>query len=277
MKLIFSLSFFVFFQFGLYSQSSFSAQLNIPEDVVQGETCIFELELYKPQNVSGYTVFKQAFPKGFYVKKIDTKGAEFLYKENELTLTWLRTPADSKISVKYEVSPMYGVTGKFAFSGQLTYMIGNNQGKFDLKESVLSVLKEKKPVKNDSNTYDYYTVIQLNKKLHKDISCVRELNFNKNKNEYIIEVIIKKKGNGSYHLIEYIPKAYTFEEMSSSGAKLSIQKDKASFFWGKTQANKDIHIKYKLIPQKDQTKEPFITGKLSVFKNGQMINLPVLN
>jgi len=176
------------------SQSGYSAQLNIPEDVVQGESCEFELEIYKPENVRGFTMFTQEFPDGFYVEEVENSGAEFLYENNKLTLTWLRIQPDEKITVLYEVSPMYGITGEFKFTGQLSYMVGNNQANFELKEYQLNVLKEKKVVQTKTDSDKQYTGIILNKKMYKDISCVRKETFNEKKNEYTVEISIKKEG-----------------------------------------------------------------------------------
>ena len=277
MKHLLVFIFFVLFHIGAYAQSGFSARLNIPDDVVQGEWCTFELEIFKPENLRGYTVFKQKFPKGFYVESVDVQGAEFSYRENELQLTWLRIPADAKIIIQYKVSPMYGVTGKFNLSGELSYMIGGNQGIFELKEYELNVLKEKKPVEDNSNTEEEYSINQLQKKIHNDISCKRNINHIQKKNEYIIEVVIKTKHVASCHLVEQIPDNFVFEAISSPGAVVKLQKDKASFMWSNFPKNKEISVKYKLIPEEGKSKQPNLTGKLSILKNGHLIDLPVMN
>jgi len=261
----------------LDSQNSFSAQLNIPEEVIQGESCEFELEIYKPENIRGYAVFSQKFPAGFYVKEIESSEAEFSYENNLLTITWLRIQTDPKVTVLYEVSPMYGITGDFKFSGNLTYMINGNQGIFDLKECTLKVISEKiKTVTNTSSEENSVVLLQKNN-LPQDLSCKREQIFNSKKNEYVIEVTIKKEGGGSYNLVEQLPKGFSFFEFSNGGANVSRGKDKVSFLWKSIPDTKEIRVKYTLIPENSNIGDPKIYGKLSVLRNGELINVPVMN
>ena len=270
------LALLIFTQFNLNSQNSFSAKLNIPDESVQGETILFRLDIIKPQNVRGYTVFTQQFPQGFYVKAKELSGAEFTYENNLLTLTWLRISDNSKVSVIYEVSSMLGVTGKFSFSGNLTYLIGNKQGKFDLKNYVLNVLKEKRII-TDNVVTNYDPVIKNTGNLYKDVSCIRNQTFNKKKNVYEIEIKIKKKEAGSYNLVEKIPNGFNFTEHNSAGAKVFKSKDKIQFYWESIPESKEVIIKYKLKPAKENISPPKLQGKLSFILNNQIINIPIID
>lgn len=267
--------FMALFHSGLSAQNSFSAKLNLPKDVVQGESCIFELTIYKPENVRGFTSFTQNFPEGFFVEKIDVKAAEFSYQDNTLQITWLRIPSDPKIAILYKVSPMYGVTGKFTFNGQLSYMIGSNQAKFDLMETELTVLKEKPVVQSNSNNENENTVIQIHPNLRKDISCKRSIEYNPKKNEYTVELTILSKYSGSCHIIEKVPENFSFEEVTNDNVKIQILKDKVSFKRTNLPQNKKFILKYKLIPMNEGSQKPTIFGKMSILSNGELIQIPV--
>ncbi|MCD4794716.1 MAG: hypothetical protein K8R54_15880 [Bacteroidales bacterium] len=258
------------------SQNSFSAKLNIPNETVQGETTVFKLDIFKPENIRAYTVFKQQFPKGFYVEAKDLNGAEFSYENNLLTLTWLRISGDSKVSVVYEVSSLYGVTGKFKFSGNLTYLIGHKLGKFDLKNYELNVLKEKRLVPNNIIA-NYDPVIKVTGNSYKDVSCTGKQTFNKKKNVYEIELKIKKKDAGSYNIVEKIPSGFNFTEHNSAGAKVFKSKDKIQFYWESIPESKEVIIKYWLKPADGETSPPKLQGKLSFIVDNQIVNIPIIH
>lgn len=258
------------------SQNSFSAKLNIPSETVQGETTLFKLDIFKPQDVRVYTVFTQQFPQGFYVKAKELNGAEFSYENNLLTLTWLRISGNSKVSVVYEVSSLYGVTGKFNFSGNLTYLIGHKLGKFDLKNYELTVLEEKKLVPDNVIT-NYDPVIKVTGNSYKDVSCTGKQTFNKKKNVYEIELKIKKKDAGSYNIVEKIPKGFSFIELNSAEAKVFQSNKNVQFYWKLIPESKVVIIKYGLKPDERETSLPKIQGKLSFILNNQIINIPVIH
>lgn len=275
MRYISFLVLFILTYFDLASQNSFSAKLNIPNEVVQGETTVFRLDIIKPEGVRGYTVFTQQFPEGFYVKAKVLKGAEYSYEDNLLTLTWLRIPADSKVSVVYEVSSVIGLTGKFNFSGKLTYLIGNKQGKFALKNYELNVLKEKRIV-NDNIIENYAPLIKQTSEIYKDISCIRKQMFNKKKKEYEIELTIKNTKTGSFNIVEKIPTDYSFIEQNSAGAKVTVLRDKIQFYRVTEPGSKDVKIKYNLKPAKGENSLLKLQGKFSFIHNQQIINIPII-
>jgi len=264
------------FQGVSFAQSSFSAQLSLPENVVQGETCTFKLDIYKPENVIGYTVFTQQFPEGFYVKGIELNGAQFEYKDNELKITWLRIPANAKVTILYEVSPMFGITGIFNFTGELSYLIGSNQGVFKLKKYNLDVLKERKVVSDNQLNENDNTAGILTYSQNKDISCKRTQFFNDKKNEYIIELNVKKEIGGSCHIIEKIPKNFSFSEILSKEAEIIQYSDKVMFYWKSSPNSKDFVLKYKLTPAEGQSEKPLLIGKLSVLIGGRLIEIPII-
>lgn len=263
------------------SQNSFSAKLIIPQEVLQGEYTDVILDIYKPEGTRNYTVFTQELPAGFFVKIIDAQGASFSYENNILILTWMRCPADSKISVKYQIASMVGVSGEFNLSGKLTYMVGSKQGIFNLKPYRLNVVKEKTHISNhqkiDVKIYDNAHSYQMINSSLKDVSCKRTMVFNKKKNIYDIEIILKKNKLGSYSITEKIPDNFEFLEVDSQNAKIKFQSDLVQFLWINLPKSKDLKIKYKLIPKENKLETPVIYGKLSLLKNGQILNMSITN
>ncbi len=259
-------------------QNSFSAKLNIPNEIVQGVYTDITLDIYKPDGARNYTVFTQELPDGFFVKIIDVQGATHLYENNKLTLTWMRSPVNAKISVKYQISSMVGVTGKFNVSGKLSYMAGSKQGVFDLNKYTLNIVEKKTivltPENTEKNTHLYPI---LNTKLE-GISCKRTVIYNKNKNSYDVEIqLIKSNNGGTYSITEKIPKNYEFSEIDSQEAKIKSQSGLVQFLWVNPANDKNLKVQYKLTPKDSIIEEPKIRGKLSFLKNGQILNMPITN
>ena len=277
---LFTLSLLFFIKIS-YTQNSFSAKLTIPQEVLQGDYTDVILEIYKPEGTRNYTVFTQELPAGFFVKVIDAKGATHTFENNILTLTWMRCPADSKISIKYQIASMVGVTGKFNFSGKLTYMAGSKQGTFNLKQYTLNIVKEETLVLNnripDEKTNEKaHSYKPVNTSL-KDVSCKRTVVYNKKRNSYDIEITLKNDKFGSYSITEKIPKNFEFSELDSQESKVKYQSDLVQFLWINLPKDKDLKVKYKLTPKENNTQEPIIRGKLSFLKNRQIQNMSITN
>ncbi len=275
-----TLSLLVFIQIS-YTQNSFSAKLTIPQEVLQGEYTEMFLDIYKPEGARNYTVFTQELPAGFFVKVIDAKGATHTFENNILTLTWMRCPADSKISIKYQIASMVGVSGKFNLSGKLIYMVGSKQGTFNLKSYILNVVKEKTLVLNNQIPDK-----KINEKLHlykpintslKDVSCKRTVVYNKKRNTYDVEITLEKNTASSFSIVEKIPNNFKFSEVDIQESKVKKQSDLVQFLWVNLPKDKGLKVKYKLTPKENNTEAPIIRGKLSFLKNGQILNMPITN
>ena len=275
-RILFSALILIFFYNVLNSQSSFSAKLTIPSEIVQGESIIVTLDIYKPKGLRNYTVFTQKIPSGFFVKAKELAGATVSNDDSELTLTWLRISQNEKVTVTYELSVMAGITGSYNISGNLSYLIGNKQGKFDLKNYIVTVVKEKKDVIKTENIVKYDHILQINRNKLKDISCSRKIIYNKRKNVYDIEIRIKKKTLGSYTIVEKLPKNFVFTETESLHAEVYKNKSLVQYYWKKVPGSKEMSIKYQLKPNKDQNGKPNIAGKLSFISEGQIINLIII-
>ncbi|MCF6366639.1 MAG: hypothetical protein L3J35_10605 [Bacteroidales bacterium] len=273
-----TLSLIIFFLSNISdAQNSFSAKLIIPKEIQQGEYSDITLDIYKPEGTRNYTVFTQEIPDGFFVKIVDANGANHTLDDNLLTLTWVRCPADSKISVKYQISSMAGVTGNFNLSGKLAYMVGSKQGVFNLKTYVLNVVKEKTVViNNENNNYSQNYSPLINTTL-KGVSCKRAITYNKKTNVYEVGVYLKKNDAGSYSITEKIPKNFIFSELDSHNAKVRHSSDLIQFLWVNLPSAGNVKIKYRLTPKESNIEEPKIFGKLSFLKDGKILNLTITN
>ncbi len=253
------------------SQNSFSAEFDIPNEIIQGEYADVVLTISKPKDALNFTVFKQKLPVGFFIKMIDSYGASYTFENNILKLTWLRSPKEGKFSVKYQISSMVGVTGNFKISGNLNYMVGAKQAIFKLTPKIIRIYRNTSSL-NDKrkNNFDIY-----NSKL-KGAYCKRKVTFNELDNFYIVELILKTEKAGSYSLSERIPKSFEFSEDDLKGAVLNKKSDIIQYVFYNLPSNETIKISYRLSSKTKTLTNPEIKGKLSFLKKGIILNTTIL-
>jgi len=260
------------------SQNSFTAKIDISAEVVEGEYNKVVLDIYKPQGARNFTVFTQKLPVGFFVKMIDAQGAIYSYENNILSLTWLRCPSEKKISVKYEVSSMLGISGSFYLSGKLTYMVGSQQATYTLKRKNFKLVKKKTVFQNEKElNFKPIQEIRNNNVILKGLTCKRKISFNKTKNYYKIELEFKTKNKGRYSIVESIPMGFEFLEIDSHEAKLLKKSNLVQYLWVNSSITNNLIIKYRLVPITEKHKTPKISGKLSYLNNGQILNINILS
>lgn len=271
--LIFSI--LLFYQ-TIKSQNSFTAKLDVPKEIVQGEYSEIILNIYKPENARNYTVFTQKLPTGFFVKMIDAKGASYTYEINTLSLTWLRCPPENKFSVKYQIASMLGISGNFNIGGKLAYIVGSQQATYNLKENNFSLVKTKTKVdiKKNNNVELKHNVRYTNTKLE-GVTCKRKITYNKTKNYYLVELKFISNKKGSYSIIESIPKGFKFSEIESQGATIRKKSKLIQYMWKNLPEKTNFKIKYKLVASSEKNKSPAIIGKLSFLNNGKISNLTI--
>ncbi len=259
----------------LNAQNSFSAKLTLPSEIIEGNYTKVILEIFKPADTRLYTVFSQQLPPGFFVKMINIQDAVFSYQDNELILTWMRSPAEEKFTVEYEIAPMVGISGTYNLSGKLTYMAGSTQGVFELNTYPVKIVKEISKNEIPKNKSDFITPT-----LYTTSACAnvyRTVQFNKKKNVWEVTLIFNNKESGTYSIAEKIPKNFEFIEIDSQNAMLLKQNNMCMYSWKNVALDKELKIIYQLKHKNGQTEKPVINGKLSFLKNGQILNAIIQN
>jgi len=274
MKITYFLLSMLLFSQIVNSQNSFTAKLDVPKEMVQGEYSEITLNIYKPKGARNFTVFTQKLPKGFFVNMKDAMGATYTYENGTLTLTWLRCPEQIKFSVKYEIASMVGVEGKFDLQGKLTYMAGSQKATFNLRAKSFKLVKElsKNNISENANINIRYTNTKL-----KGVICKRQVVFNKKSDFYEIQVSLKSNKKGAYSIVESIPKGFDFFELESQDAKIRKKSNLVQYMWTDLSNENDFKIKYKLVPKINKSKIPFIEGRLSFLSEGKIYNLTITN
>lgn len=262
----------------IISQNSFTAKLEVPNEIVQGEYSEIILNIYKPKGARNYLVFSQKLPKGFFLKMVDAQSASYTYENSTLTLTWLRCPVESKFTVKYKIASMHGIAGHFKLVGDLKYMAGVNNANFKLKKQEFNLVKQKSDniVKTEEDLIIKKQDIRLINNKIEGVTCERGIKYNKKDNFYEVEISLKSNKKGEYNIVEEIPKGFNFIEDEISNVKLKKQLNTVQFMWKSSLQKNNLKIKYKLIQKSKNVAKPFIHGKLSLLNNKQIYNMAII-
>jgi hypothetical protein len=266
----------IFFLLGnIKAQSRFTVALNIPEVLESNTTVGVLMEIEKPADMTSYASFKQVVPPGFSLKAKEMNGANFLFENNELNITWLRLPTEEKISVSWEMTVKEGIIGIFEFGGTFNYLIDNSQGSLELEKNHLEVIKNRSSSNSDNNkTYnpDYVN------RLRSEVKCDRKIEFNEIKKYYTVEIILIVQNVRRYSIVEKIPEGYSFKELEHTGAELNVLGTTIQYFVSNIHPGKVFSIKYILIPVETTLNiTPPVYGKLAFIAGDQIINLSILN
>lgn len=252
-----------------FSQNTFSAEITIPEQIIEGEFSEVVLTISKPKDTRNFTVFTQKIPPGFFMKMTDAQGAEYTYEKNVLKLTWVRIPDKDKIFVRYKIAPMVGISGSYTLSGKLSYMAGSEQANFSLSHKLFKIVKER--TNNFDTPVNLQTDIYSGNKL-KHVNCKRIVKFNKENNSYNVQILLLSNKPGSYAVTEKTPKGFVISELEYVNAGLNKKLNLYQFVYNNMPANKNVKIKYTLKPKEGIIKNPDFSGKLSFLKNGKILN-----
>jgi hypothetical protein len=297
------LFFFSIITFSAISQENISFKISstIPQSIGAGNEFLVELIIEKPE-IHCFAQYKQYFPKGFLVQEVNCIGGELSYENNELQITWLRLPKQSKLNIIFKVQTSSSFSGSFISGGTFTYIIGNKTGTIKLPNSVIAIKKPGDPVvyneQNESNTEKktdtkdlrHSTTEQrdtttqknsisnntsaVNVDLKNSVSCVRlQPTQNLQTGEITISLKIKKGTiSSAARVTEILPAGYEAKESESLGAVFTFIDNNATFIWNKIPMMEEFIIKYTIVPLDKSNKIiPEISGQLLYVQGGKVI------
>ena len=254
-----------------YTQNSLNAILTFPKKSGDSQITV-TLVVNKPSDLRSYAVFTQHIPEGFFVKPKNIGNAAFLFENNLLTVKWLRLPPEDKFSVSYELSHIKGLTGIYSLAGELTYIVNNKKGTYNLKKQTFSIIQELEKPNENLNDFSY------NYQIFQTINAERKITSQVD-NSFMIEIRINNlPTENNYILTEEVPSGFNIQHIDAKEATLYFNKKLIQFNIAKPIGNKELILKYKLIPEtKNDITSPVIFGKLTFVKNNEIINIPIGN
>ena len=260
-------SIFLIFQlFNLFAQTGISADLFFPDRIKSGKSFTLNLKIKKPADFRPFTSFTQSIPEGFFVKPVNIRGATFSFKENILTLSWIRLPEGENIDIFYEISHTVGTVGKFSLSGNIKYLINNKKGEINLKSKTFEIF-------NNTDSEKSRTPYTYN-----NIKCTRD-KIPLTDGKVLVKIKISGLNKTDFILTEQIPLGYNFNIVDASETSVKAYGQTLQFVADKlSKAEKNpLILKYEITPKQKVKKNIIIYGKLSFIDKNNIINIPVVD
>ncbi len=272
MRMIILSTALIFISLSGYTQNTLKVNVSFPSQIKNNQDFKVNLTITKPADLQSYSVFTQNLPKGFFAKPEKMNGASFDFKDNILTITWLRLPAKSSVKTSYTISYIKDMTGTFSLSGNFNYLIENKKGEYKLRKSWFSILP------TGTNTYNNISNYSNNSASYKNIKCLRKVLIQPDKSLLIELNLTNLPKVKNSVLTEEVSSEFEIQTNESENSSVSQNKRLIQFNIPDKNSNKTIKLTYRLIPKYPNEKnEPVIFGKLSFIENNQIINIPIEN
>ncbi len=121
--------------YNIYFGGEVTADQKIPSDVLRGEKFTIEVMINKGDR-EGFAKWQQEIPDGFIASPIETQGATFSFKKQNVKLIWMALPEEENFTISYEIIPEPTVEGVFSFEGKFSYIEENE------RKDIISVSEE---------------------------------------------------------------------------------------------------------------------------------------
>ncbi|MBL4710546.1 MAG: hypothetical protein JKY48_19125 [Flavobacteriales bacterium] len=91
-----------------------------------GDTLMVELEITKGDR-EGFAKWQQRLPQGFIASSIETNGATFSFKNQEIKVIWMALPEKETFSIKYKIETSTETNGDYNLLGKFSYIEENER------------------------------------------------------------------------------------------------------------------------------------------------------
>ena len=124
-------------------------------DISPGETFKVELTVQK-NGITGLGKIIENLPQGFIATEIESNGAIFSTKENQVKFLWMTLPTEEKFIVSYKVKLDDNTTGSKVINGKMSYLEGDETKTVLITEK--PVITNNQMAKNELNQNTDQTV-----------------------------------------------------------------------------------------------------------------------
>lgn len=226
--------------FILNSLSHVQAQVRltsqIPSEITSGSRVAMTFTIEKKQ-LENFARFEQTLKPGFIAIENNSRGAEFKFEGNKVSLTWLRLPKDSVFSFSYFLEAADTLSGVFTFDGTFSYLYQNNRGVANMPTHQLSVKKV-------SNISDIPIAYIPNEVSTANISASQKLNLiDAQKGTYELEIILSSDREvNNLVLTENLTGVSKSTVKEDGGSKVNSKDNILNFAFSKLEAKKQVRI-----------------------------------
>lgn len=134
-KLIFLVTYILFYSYKAIAGEFVTVYLNMPQSARAGSEFIVEITINKG-DITGFAKYQNILPEGFYAEPLETKNATFIFKDNIVKFLWLALPADTQLTISYNVRvDNYIASATYDISGIFSYILTLPCGKKEPKQA----------------------------------------------------------------------------------------------------------------------------------------------
>lgn len=193
MKLfILSLNLFVIFISKIYFGGDVQITQNMDSNIKPGDSTDVELVITKGDR-EGFAKWTQTLPQGFIATNIDTDGATFSFKNQEIKIIWMALPKEETFSIKYRLITNTSVSGDHNLVGRFSFI--EESERKDVNSEVFILTVDENAVTEQVNTSTEKEITEANEVTPEDSTVADKieettLDNNKSDNENEIESII---------------------------------------------------------------------------------------
>lgn len=112
--------------YNIYFGGEVTAEQKLPSEILRREKFTIEVNINKGDR-EGFAKWQQEIPNGFVASPLETQGATFSFKKQNVKLIWMALPEEESFTISYEIIPEPTVEGAFSFEGKFSYIEENER------------------------------------------------------------------------------------------------------------------------------------------------------
>jgi len=257
--------------------------IQVPDDVHGGKDFVVNITL-KKEKIEGFSRFIMELPAGLIAEPLNSANADFTFSDKKVRLIWLKIPSSNEINFSFKVKVDPRLKGKFTLNSSFSYILNNEKKTISVSTKTVNIIPSPEidpSMLVDINEYES-KVIEYIKPFTEDlknVACIRQKpEYNKEKNEYIVKLLIQKGGNYKYAKVEEkIPKGFKAISVDPKFAIFVFKNNVLKLLWMNLPPENPFIVQYKLIPlSSDNTiSVPEFEGTFSYLTDGKTLTIPV--
>lgn len=281
-----------------------TVEQNIPEQVQAGESFMVEVTINK-EDREGFAKWQQSLPMGFIAESVETEGATFSFKDQEIKLIWMALPKKESFTISYRIYTEPTLEGTYELVGKFSFIENNerkdvvsNPHKISLGEvsEVLLAKANDDAVEEEIEKIDDHNQMDLPGKTEKEltvkeaeadenktavlesstISLTREISQSQEPGKY--EVTLKIEGNQLSEFAkieEYLPPNFTASANKSAEGIFSFEGNMVKILWMQFPTEPNFELSYIMESTSDEQDSAIVHGVFSYLEGTNSVQIPL--
>lgn len=287
---IISLNLLAILLFKLFFNDEVSVSQKVPESIYAGQIFTIEVEINKGEH-EGFAKWQQTLPKGFIAESVETEGATFSFKNQEVKIIWMALPEEDNFTIRYKVKTDKNISGEFNIDGKFSYIQENERKDIEAQTHILSVkpssempedLALEVMTKTEEIT-NQETKTKTNEKneVDENITSTDQIKINRKvthltNGRYEVELTIEKGHLKSFGKVEeYLPENFEASAIENNEGFFSFDNRVMKILWMTLPEEEKYTVKYGLESTTNELDSVTIHGVFSYLDDDVSKQLPM--